>query len=84
MRSRFPSDMMTLEERERNYMEGNCENSDVASKHRNSCNRCMDECMYIYIYILTIDVITNVAMCLMLHTCLEVLISFWTLFDGGG
>lgn len=38
----------------------------------------------IYIYILTIDVITNVAMCLMLHTCLEVLISFWTLFDGGG
>lgn len=37
----------------------------------------------IYIYILTIDVITNVAMCLMLHTCLEVLISFWTLFDGG-
>lgn len=50
MRSRFPSDMMTLEERERNYMEGNCENSDVASKHRNSCNRCMDVCMYIYIY----------------------------------
>lgn len=59
MRSRFPSDMMTLEERERNYTWN--EIVKILMLRANIGIRVIVAWMYvyIYIYILTIDVITK-------------------------